>query len=167
MPDVFDFREISEQLSHIYSVRFYDDTVGNIPYISNLFRRIDDHLKECKFFNGLSILRSKEFSRRTYRSSDNRSMDRYRNGIILLRCSCGWETPVEPEAYNMCYCGLDLEDIIADANYKMLSQKLPRRFEDEVKKILESHVQFEKENIRVIRKKAESRFLKPLEGLEV
>lgn len=84
-----------------------------------------------------------------------------------MGCSCGWEIPVDSAAYNMRYYGLGFEDIIADTNYRLLSHKSPLRFEDEVKKVFEAHMQSERLKLRIIRKKAENRFLKPLEGLEV
>jgi len=166
MPNEFDFREMSEYLGNSPSSIRFDGPVESAYYASDLFRRIDDHLRECKFFNGFSISRNRNLARGAYRSPA-RHMDQYNGLIILLRCSCGWETPVDSAAYNMCYYGLDFEDIIADTNYRLLSRKSPLRFEDELKKIFEAHMQSERRNLRVIREKAEGRFLRPLEGLEV
>ena len=176
MPDSFDFRRLSEMMGSSAINTLRDDSRGYnydphgyysySTYASHLFRSIDEHLRECRFFNGLSIARSRNLPRRSYRQPSDH-VDRYRGYLVLLRCSCGWEMPVSNEVYNLQVYGCDFEDLIADANYRIVSGKGAVCFEDEIKKVIDSYKRSEKQTIRRIHKEVKSRFLKPLEGLEV
>lgn len=83
MPNELDFREMSEYLRNSSSSIRFDGPVESAYYSSDLFRRIDDHLRECKFFNGLLVSRNRDLARGAYRSPV-RHIDRYNGWVVLV-----------------------------------------------------------------------------------
>lgn len=156
-------------ISRTSSTPFYDNLLrGSLSnqyalsedynYFANVIRALEMHIHDCKYSNGLSI------GRRNYRESRNRDP-------IIVSCSCGWTINISNDIFRAKYMDKDIEDLIEEWNYDLLSKNKPINIKD----IIENSVKSELLRLRMIedskyqyaKDELENRSVNPILDLEI